>query len=346
MRVLCLVDGVVAPGERWMWTHLSGEAELDQVECLGMTSRDQFPRWGKLLAYYPSYVRLAHRAIRQCHRTEYDVIVAWEAKTGFPLAMLRRLTGTHRPRLVVLAFAYKGIALHAVGLGRWFMHGIDHITVPTRGEVTYYSQLLQYPRERVSFVPLGGWEVTNLTSHFASAESLFIFAGGRTDRDYATLFSAMRGLPVRLIVNVRRFNVQGLAYPENVIINEFMPARDYHALIASAQFIVVPLQDNRHAAGLVSILQAMSAGKAIIATRTCSTVDYVEDGVTGLLVPPGDSQAMRSAITDLLAQPERAQAMGRAAQQCYYQHYTSKSLAERTYAVVQKLVALQPSKAC
>jgi glycosyltransferase involved in cell wall biosynthesis len=42
------------------------------------------------------------------------------------------------------------------------------------------------------------------------------------------------------------------------------------------------------------------------------TVDYVQDGVTGFLVPPGNSDAMREAIRKLWSDPQLAHRMGQA----------------------------------
>jgi glycosyltransferase involved in cell wall biosynthesis len=59
-------------------------------------------------------------------------------------------------------------------------------------------------------------------------------------------------------------------------------------------------------------LEAMAAGRAIIASATGGLLDIVEDGVTGLLVPPNDPQALADALEALLDDDLRLEAMGRA----------------------------------
>jgi len=81
----------------------------------------------------------------------------------------------------------------------------------------------------------------------------------------------------------------------------------------------------------------MSAGKALVATRMGSTVDYIEDGQTGILVAPYDIREMRSAITYLLAHPEEAEAMGQKARQRYEEKHAFPAFAERVYDVLQKV---------
>ncbi|MEO6402906.1 MAG: glycosyltransferase [Vicinamibacteria bacterium] len=62
-----------------------------------------------------------------------------------------------------------------------------------------------------------------------------------------------------------------------------------------------------------SLLEAMAAGKAIVASRVAGIPDVVTDGVEGLLAPPGDSEALREAIESLAANPARRAMLGRAA---------------------------------
>jgi glycosyltransferase involved in cell wall biosynthesis len=338
VRALCLVDSRVDPPDRWIWNYLPAHAQHDIIDFVNAATRDLFPKWGKVLTYYPAHWNLAMRALRQSRRVDYDVIVAWESKNGFPLAVLRSLLGVRKPKLVILAFAYKGIATHFRSLGRLAVRGIDYITVPTVSEIEYYNRLLGFPLDKITFSPLGWYDmVSTLDMPEEKGTGQYIFAGGRSSRDYRTLFEAVSGVDAQLIVNARKFNVQGLDCPSNVKLHDFMPMREYYDLMARSRFVVLPLKDTLYAAGLGHIVQAMSAGKALVATRTVGTVDYIEDGQTGILVAPYDTQDMRSAITYLLAHPEEAKAMGQKARQRYEEMYTFTAFAERTYDVLQKV---------
>jgi glycosyltransferase involved in cell wall biosynthesis len=62
-------------------------------------------------------------------------------------------------------------------------------------------------------------------------------------------------------------------------------------------------------------MEAAAAGRAVVATRVGGTPEVVEDGVTGLLVPPGDAQALAQAIMTVLRDAEGRAAMGVAARQ-------------------------------
>jgi len=329
---------VVLP-DRWLWNYLSPEAQKDSVDFMDARGLDWFPGWGKVFTYYPAYSWMALRAFLRALQERYDLIVAWESKNGFPLALLRRVLGIDCPPLVTLAFAYKGVVSRCTRIGRWVAGGIDHLTVPSRHEVKYYGSLLGIPENRITFCPLGWYDFFTFLSLRGEDEGDYIFAGGRSSRDYSTLLTAAEGVGARLIVNARRFNVRGLKCPPNVHLQGFLPIRDYYALMARARFVVVSLQATPFAAGLSHIVQAMSAGKAVIATRTPCVVDYVEEGRTGILVAPGDPEALRKAIVYLLAHPQEARAMGREARREYEEKYTFDAFAQRTYAILCQVVA-------
>jgi len=61
--------------------------------------------------------------------------------------------------------------------------------------------------------------------------------------------------------------------------------------------------------GLVGI-EALAAGRPVIASATGGVGDWLEHGVSGLLVKPGDVQDLARALNQLLADPQRQRAMG------------------------------------
>ena len=80
----------------------------------------------------------------------------------------------------------------------------------------------------------------------------------------------------------------------------------------------------------------MSLGKATIATRTTGTEDYLRDGVTGFLVPPRDSAAMRSAIGDLPGIRHLRTAWGEAARRGVRLRHHPRIQATRIASVVRR----------
>jgi mannosyltransferase len=60
----------------------------------------------------------------------------------------------------------------------------------------------------------------------------------------------------------------------------------------------------------LTLIEAMSAGAALVASRAGAAELVVEDGVTGVLTPPGDADALVAALEPLMRDPASAAAMG------------------------------------
>jgi glycosyltransferase involved in cell wall biosynthesis len=73
--------------------------------------------------------------------------------------------------------------------------------------------------------------------------------------------------------------------------------------------------------GIVGI-EALAAGRPAVASATGGIVDWLEDGVSGLLVPAGDAPALARALNELLADPERQSAMGSAGKRAVAERFS------------------------
>nr|WP_247743876.1 glycosyltransferase family 4 protein [Shimia sp. R9_3] len=77
--------------------------------------------------------------------------------------------------------------------------------------------------------------------------------------------------------------------------------------LSAADMLVLP----SFAEGVpVVLMEAMAARRPVVATQIAGIPELVTEGVSGLLVPPGDPGALAQAIAKLLANPARATAMG------------------------------------
>jgi glycosyltransferase involved in cell wall biosynthesis len=76
----------------------------------------------------------------------------------------------------------------------------------------------------------------------------------------------------------------------------------------------------------VSIIEAMAAGKVVAATNVGGVADVVEDEVTGVLTPPGDAEALASALVRLARNPQARQRMGAAGRERARNRYTAERL--------------------
>jgi glycosyltransferase involved in cell wall biosynthesis len=73
-------------------------------------------------------------------------------------------------------------------------------------------------------------------------------------------------------------------------------------------------------------LEAMALRKPVVATNISGIREAVEDGVTGILVPPADSKSLAQAIISLLMDKSKARAMGEAGRARYLKQFTLKRM--------------------
>lgn len=79
----------------------------------------------------------------------------------------------------------------------------------------------------------------------------------------------------------------------------------------------------------IALLEGMSLGKPAVTTRIGGIHELVIDGETGIILPPGDGNALASAILRLLQHPDEAARLGRNAQRRYEAGYTPNIMARR-----------------
>ncbi|MBU0512919.1 MAG: glycosyltransferase [Chloroflexi bacterium] len=89
----------------------------------------------------------------------------------------------------------------------------------------------------------------------------------------------------------------------------------------------------------LAILEAMAASLPVVATAVGGTPEVVLDGVTGLLVPPRDPDALAKAILRLLGDPGLRLRMGQAGRERVEKHFAISETVRKTEALYQKLLA-------
>jgi len=87
----------------------------------------------------------------------------------------------------------------------------------------------------------------------------------------------------------------------------------------------------------LTLVEAMAAGSALVAARAGAAEFVVEDGVTGVLTPPGDANALAAAIEPLMQDPALAAAMGERARTRVLERFSLDAEAEAIAAVYRRL---------
>ena len=324
-----LVVTMGPPQEKpWWWDDLKPDRALCELDFERFSFSDKYSKDVSTLELPWLAVRVLLKLLRW--RRHYEYIYTFECDLlSFLISFWQTTLFMRRPRHVILQFIMreKTVTLSSrlkYLLMRYCFHSLHRAVCSSRSEADYYREAFHWPSERAAFVP---FHSNPALLEMTVSDSGFVFSGGRTFRDYTTLFDALdgTGLPAKVV---------GASPPPRAIsgieIIESMPIEEFESLMAASSVVVISLEDRRISIGQSVILQAMSLGKAVIATRTAGTEDYFVDGENGLLVEPGDADGLRKAIQKLMKDSAFRHRLGTAAREAVTRrlmpHHYSRSV--------------------
>jgi glycosyltransferase involved in cell wall biosynthesis len=116
----------------------------------------------------------------------------------------------------------------------------------------------------------------------------------------------------------------------------FVPHQELPPLYERAAVVAVP--SHREGFG-VACVEAMAAGRPVVASAVGGLLDLVADGETGLLVSPRDVPALRAALERLLRDAELRRRMGTAARERIRENFTWPPVTDLTIQAYEDALA-------
>lgn len=269
--------------------------------------------------FLASFVRAARRATRDA-----DLVHAHWLPSGF----VAWLTG--KPYVVQLWGTDVELARRAPWLARPIMRR-------ARLAVVASSALANAARELgardVRVIPSG----VDIPEHVGEpADPPHVLFVGRLspEKGILELVEAARGLPL-VVVGDGPLRAR---VPEAL---GFVPHGELGPYYERAAVVCVP--SHREGYGM-ACAEGMAYGRPVVASAVGGLLDLVENGVTGLLVPPGDVPALRSALERLLADPELRARMGAAARARSLERFSREAAAAAIVAVYADAAGSNPRR--
>lgn len=287
---------------------------------------------GPLLGWY------AFRA-----RRGYAATLTDGEQVGIPLALLTKVFGRSGCRHVMIGHAMSAPKkARLVRLTR-IASQIDRYLVYASVQAEFLRSQLGVPETRVILMPFMVDTAFFDPARTNVARRRLICAAGRERRDYVTLLEAVVGLDIEVVITAgslwskRRDSSADRELPPNVTVG-WLDMPDFRDLYAAAALVVLPLEPVDFQAGVTTILEAMSMGRAVICSDVPGQIDTVIEGVTGWYVPPGDAAALRAAIELRIAEPELADRIGDEGRRWVLEHADVGVYADAVAAVVRDVV--------
>jgi glycosyltransferase involved in cell wall biosynthesis len=111
---------------------------------------------------------------------------------------------------------------------------------------------------------------------------------------------------------------------------------DLRRHLAAADIFVLP---SRSEGFSNAVIEAMAVSLPVVATRVGGNAEAVEDGVSGLLIPPEDPAALADSIIWLLCNPQPAREMGAAGKRIVFEKFSTQKMVNLIVGRYRKLLA-------
>jgi glycosyltransferase involved in cell wall biosynthesis len=132
-----------------------------------------------------------------------------------------------------------------------------------------------------------------------------------------------------------RETARELGVAASVTVHGWLPSDEVADLLARADVLALPSENEGQP---MVVLEAMSRGLAVLATRVGGIPELVTDGVEGLLVPPHDAGALADALGDLLADEDRRRALGAAGAARARSEFAAEAVAARIASLYHEVL--------
>lgn len=230
-----------------------------------------------------------------------------------------------------------------------FLRRVDRIIV-TSEAYGRSSPWLQAHGDKLRAVPLGIESATFKPANGNKGDVVeLLFAGKlRYYKGLDDLLEALEGLKgVRLNIvgdGPMRQKLEGqaaeLKLTDRVNFLGEVADDELPGLYQRARLFVLPANCRAEAFGTV-LLEAMASGLPCVSTELATGTSWVvQDGVTGMVVPPRNPAALAEAITSLLSDPERLRSMGDAGRQRVLDTFTTDKMVAGVEAVYREAQGL------
>jgi glycosyltransferase involved in cell wall biosynthesis len=273
----------------------------------------------------------------------YDIVYT---SSAFGTQFFRSLWPGKKPLWVMQDFSITGILGNETTfkqkLFRFLVQRSAGIVTVGKREEELLKARFPDMAHRIRYITFGT-DLSFFTPQNVPEEGYVLAVGFDPDRDWKTLVEATKTMSAKVIIATRPTRVQHLLpLPAHVELATYTP-RELVQAYAKAALVVVPLDTSKginDAMGCSTLFEGMAMGKAVVVTRTHTLETYI-DGTNGVLVPEGDTAAMRTVIESLLANPTKRKELGQNAHVYAAKYLDDVTLAGELAIFFRELVVAQ-----
>jgi hypothetical protein len=233
---------------------------------------------------------------------------------GYEVPLTGLITRLVRPSYKVVALDY--LMPTSTKFDRYIaklMTCFSAVIVIRSGDMLPLTNRFGIPKTKLAFLK---FPIAYQLPSVKSTVEPYIFSGGAAHRDWITFCNALDGLPMNAKVSTNTsFTTLGCKVPHNIEQLGLLSPAQSRKIMETSELVCLSFQDTLLPSGPLVLLDAMAAGKPIVATECNGTRDYLTHRHNGILFPPRDYASLRSSILELHADLDFRRQLGLKARQ-------------------------------
>lgn len=280
-----------------------------------------------------------------------DVVMGYmDSPSTRAIAVCRRLGFIRRPLFVITDFWLSipnGHSLRQVAKRMFLRHvhgSADMVLFDSEPGMLKYSELgLLGPKPQLHYLPSSAMKgkldylqslVASLPAKSAT-EGPYLFAIGKTFRDFNTVIAAAKDLPNVNFVVMTRATLEGL--PPNVYQAPWGSYEDYIDLVRRSAALIIPLKAGFEAAGIRSLFEAFALKVPAIVASSGGIARYLMlDSELAVAYEPGEASSLIEAVRRVIDHPDEVAEMAdRAHHAATMGQFSSSAYVTRLWRLLQ-----------
>lgn len=282
--------------------------------------------------YFKFELYQAFKALLTCHK--YDVILSHSYNSGFIFSLLRSILHMNTPPHFIIDVgclnggAEKRFQIRLLKFALKSVYGlIYHSTINEK----FYSRY--FPKIYRIYVPFGT-DPEYFKPFVYPPKEDYILSIGYAKRDYNTLIEAWNYIKFPLkIVGITNECFNG---SESIEFIPKVPVSVLKEYIHNAKLVILPIENDKHSVGQMTLTQCMAMGKAIIVTRVFGVIDYLNNGVNCLAIDHKSESDIVETVNLLLKNPDLVKNISLNAREDVIQRFNEKCMAVKIYNFIKK----------
>jgi glycosyltransferase involved in cell wall biosynthesis len=329
----------IISGERY-WFSKFWPSEI-QVDVVGIRRNFFLHNLEDLSRIYLQHAKAFNRI------KDYDLLLTYDTSSAFLFSLLRSKAGVFRliphvmidvgmPRALEDLKNIPSSVLCGTLKQAFNQRSVSRMIFHSQCQSSFYRETLGFPEDMLSYVPFGVETDYFKPESFESED--YIFATGEY-RDFNTLLMVYDKWHDRLPELRIRSELPTPKYlPPKV---KWLPRTSistFKAETLKAKLVVVPLHSTLRSVGLMTCLQSMALGKAVIVSKVPPIDGYVEDEKTALYYKPYNLEDLFRKISLLLEDDKLVEDIGKAAREGVVTKFDLENLGKKLWISISKVL--------